>query len=111
MGHSVAALLRELEPTDPALVEAAIAARLEVRSATLIGSLARGTWSAGSDADVVALIDGPTDTPAPFRGGDYVPDHDVGAPVDVFVFTEREAASWSPRYAAEVAAGIALLQR
>jgi predicted nucleotidyltransferase len=87
-----------------------LARRPEVKRVVLIGSLARGDWSARSDADVVVVVAGSTE-PGPFRGAGYVPRTSVGAPVDVLVYTEAEAAGWSPRFAGEVQRGIVLYDR
>ncbi|MDP8969089.1 MAG: nucleotidyltransferase domain-containing protein [Actinomycetota bacterium] len=87
----------------------ALAARPEVREVVLIGSLARGDWSARSDADLVVVVDrvrGPGRDRAPH----YVPDH-VGVPVDVFVYSCDEAADWSPRFRSEVSRGLVLYRR
>jgi len=87
-----------------------LAQRPEVKRVVLIGSLARGDWSARSDADVVILV---TEArgPGPFRGSAYLPSTSVGAPVDVLVYTEAEAATWSPRFRADVESGIVLYER
>ena len=45
-----------------------LARRPEVRRVVLIGSLARGDWSARSDADVVIVVAGAPAGPGPFRG-------------------------------------------
>jgi predicted nucleotidyltransferase len=57
---------------------AELGARPEVREVVLIGSLAKGTWSARSDADVVILVDW-AEGPSAFRGPDYFPDHSSGS--------------------------------
>ncbi len=67
-----------------------LAARPEVREVVLIGSLARGDWSARSDADIVVLVDRDED-PGPFRGSKYFPTRSVGVPVDALVDTIRLA--------------------
>jgi predicted nucleotidyltransferase len=87
-----------------------LAVRPEVREVILIGSLARGDWSARSDADVVVLVDR-ADGPGPFRGSDYVPRRSVGVPVDVFVYTPRERQSWAPRFRQAVEQGRRLYER
>ena len=87
-----------------------LARRPEVQRVVLIGSLARGNWSARSDADVVVVVTGAA-APGPFRGSAYLPSMSVGAPVDVLVYTEAEAAGWSPRFRAEVQHGIVLYDR
>src|SRR5918996_5766378 len=71
--------------------------RPEVREVILIGSLARGDWSARSDADLVVLVDC-ADGPGPFRGPDYAPRRSPGVPVDVLVYTPQEQESWTPRF-------------
>lgn len=89
---------------------AELGARPEVREAILIGSLARGDWSASSDADVVVLVDRATGAPAA-RGVEYLPSRPLGIGVDVLVYTPEEAAAWRPRYRDEVARGIVLFRR
>lgn len=81
-----------------------------MQEVVLIGSLARGDWSARSDADVVVLVDR-AEEPGPFRGPAYAPARDVGVPVDVFVYTSEEAAAWRPRYRREVELGLVLYRR
>ena len=88
-----------------------LARRPEVRRVVLIGSLARGDWSARSDADVVIVVAGAPAGPGPFRGPAYLPGASVGAPVDILVYTEAEAARWSPRFAGEVQRGVVLYER
>jgi uncharacterized protein len=78
--------------------------RPEVREVILIGSLARGDWSARSDADVVVLVDS-SDSPGPFRGPAYTPRRSVGVPIDVLVYTPQERESWGPRFRHEVEEG------
>jgi predicted nucleotidyltransferase len=46
--------------------------RPEVREVVLIGSLARGDWSARSDADIVVIVDSAGDR-GPFRSQVYAP--------------------------------------
>jgi predicted nucleotidyltransferase len=84
--------------------------RPEVREVVLIGSLARGDWSARSDADVVVIVDVARER-GPFRGSEYAPAKSVGVAVDVLVYTPEEAAAWSPRFKAEVARGVILYRR
>lgn len=84
--------------------------RPEVREVILIGSLARGDWSARSDADVVVLVDR-TDLPGPFRSPDYAPRRSPGVPVDVLVYTPQEQESWTPRFRREVKRGLRLFER
>jgi predicted nucleotidyltransferase len=84
--------------------------RPEVREAVLIGSLARGDWSLRSDADIVILVDDAVE-PGPFRGAAYLPSASVGVAVDLLVYTPEEAASWSPRFRAEVERGLPLYRR
>lgn len=74
-----------------------LAARPEVREVILIGSLARGDWSAWSDADLVVLVDR-AEEGGPFRGPAYAPARGIGVPVDVLVYTPAERAGWSPRF-------------
>ncbi len=88
-------------------VEAEIAPRPEVRSVVLIGSLARGDWSARSDADLVVLVDDSAER-GPFRGAAYAPTAGIGVPVDVLVYTPSEARRWSPSFRAEVERGLVL---
>jgi predicted nucleotidyltransferase len=87
-----------------------LARRPEVQRVVLIGSLARGDWSARSDADVVVVVTSASER-GPVRGSGYLPSTSVGAPVDVLVYTEDEAADWSPRFAADVQRGIELYDR
>lgn len=87
-----------------------VAARPEVREARLIGSLARGDWSARSDADIVIVVDAARD-PGPFRGAAYAPNGPVSVPVDVLVYTPEEAAEWSARFRAEFERGLPLYAR
>lgn len=84
--------------------------RPEVREAVLIGSLARGDWSPRSDADIVIVVDGSVE-PGPFRGAAYSPAASVGVAVDILVYTPEEAATWSPRFRAEVEGGVRLYRR
>lgn len=84
--------------------------RPEVSVVVLIGSLARGDWSARSDADIVVVVDR-DDRRGSARAASYLPSADVGAPVDIFVFLPAEVAAWSPRYRREVGAGIVLYRR
>jgi predicted nucleotidyltransferase len=90
--------------------ERELAPRSEVREVVLIGSLARGDWSARSDADIVILVDHATE-PGPFRGTAYAPAASVGVAVDVFVYTPEEAANWSPRFKTEVERSLLLYRR
>ncbi len=87
-----------------------LAGRPEVREVVLIGSLARGDWSARSDADVVVVVDEAAE-PGPFRGAAYAPSESVGVAVDVLVYTPGEAADWSARFRAEVEQGVVLYRR
>ena len=87
-----------------------LAQRPEVREVVLIGSLARGDWSARSDADVVIVVDHATE-PGPFRGARYTPAASMGVAVDVLVYTPEEVATWSPRFRAEVEHGVPLFRR
>ncbi len=104
LDHSSA--LRELR----AWARKSLAARPEVREARLIGSLARGDWSARSDADVVVIVD-EAEARGPFRGGAYAPAAGVRVPVDVLVYTPEETADWSPRFRAEFERGLRLYER
>jgi predicted nucleotidyltransferase len=87
-----------------------LGSRPEVREAILIGSLARGDWSARSDADVVVVVD---DSERPFRdrAPEYAPASNPGVSVDVLVYTERERAGWRPRFRSEVERGAVLYRR
>jgi predicted nucleotidyltransferase len=87
-----------------------LARRPEVREAILIGSLARGDWSARSDADVVVVVDQAPER-GPFRGAEYAPSERIGVAVDVLVYTPEETAAWSPRFRGEVERGILLYRR
>jgi len=91
-------VLRELVP------------RPEVTEVVLIGSLARGDWSARSDADIVIVVDTARER-GPFRGADYAPATSVGVAVDILVYTPEESAAWSPRFRAEVERGVLLFRR
>lgn len=84
--------------------------RAEVREVVLIGSLARGDWSARSDADLVVLVDRAGERPG-LRGPDYAPSGKFPVSVDAFVYTPEEADSWSPRFRAEVEHGQVLYRR
>jgi uncharacterized protein len=84
--------------------------RPEVREVILIGSLARGDWSARSDADVVVVVDH-ADRPGPFRGPEYAPRRSPGVPVDVLVYTPQEQEAWTPRFRGEVERGRRLYER
>lgn len=85
-----------------------LAPRPEVREVVLIGSLARGNWSARSDADLVVVVDGGSELP---RGSDYAPTGPFPIPVDVLVFTAAGARRWSRRFRIEVERGIGLYRR
>lgn len=87
-----------------------LAQRPEVRRAVLIGSLARGDWSARSDADVVVIVDR-SELPFRMRSPDYQPRRSPGVAVDLLVYTEEERASWGPRFGAEVERGLVLFER
>lgn len=87
-----------------------LAARPEVREARLIGSLARGDWSARSDADVVLIVD-TARTAGPFRGAEYAPGATLPVPVDVLVYTQDETASWGERFRVEFDRGLPLYRR
>lgn len=87
-----------------------LARRSEVQKVVLIGSLARGDWSARSDADIVIVVDR-GEGPGPFRGVDYVPSNSIGVGVDIFVYTPEELAKTSARFRAEVAQGLLLFSR
>lgn len=90
--------------------EQELGARPEVAEVVLIGSLARGDWTARSDADVVVVVD-EADERGPFRGPDYAPREPLTVSVDAFVYTPDETAGWSPRFRAEVERGIVLHRR
>lgn len=83
-----------------------LGARPEVREVVLIGSLARGDWSARSDADLVVIVDSAKE-PGWDRAPAYTP-HDVGVATDVLVYTVEEAVEWRPRFRAEVERGVTL---
>lgn len=87
-----------------------LAARQEVQEVVLIGSLARGDWSARSDADVVVVVDEADDPPRerPLR---YAPAGRLGVGVELLVYTREETARWSPRFEAEVRGGLVLHRR
>lgn len=85
--------------------------REEVHEVRLVGSLARGDWSARSDADVVVLVDETTEPRGPLRGAEYAPRRSLGVPVDVLVYTPAEVAEASPRLRRELAAGVRLHAR
>jgi predicted nucleotidyltransferase len=87
-----------------------LGARPELERVVLIGSLARGDWSARSDADLVLLVDA-AEAPGPFRSPGYAPAASPGVPVDLFVYTPEERSSWSPRFRREVERGIVLYER
>jgi predicted nucleotidyltransferase len=76
----------------------------------LIGSLARGDWSARSDADVVVIMDHVAE-PGPFCAQSYAPRRRIGVAVDVLVYTPDERATWSERFRGEVTRGIVLSPR
>ncbi|MDQ3722776.1 MAG: nucleotidyltransferase domain-containing protein [Actinomycetota bacterium] len=99
-------MLRELRR----YAEEEIAARPEVRDAVLIGSLARGDWSARSDADLVLVVDDASE-PGPFRGSEYRPRQPVGVDVDIFVYTAEEARHLRPRMRDEIERGLTLYTR
>jgi predicted nucleotidyltransferase len=88
-----------------------LAPRAEVREVILVGSLARGDWSARSDADLVVIVDAAEEPVAPFRAPDYRPRGDAGVPIDVFVYTPEEAQEWGPRYRSDVEHGLILYRR
>lgn len=88
-----------------------LAPRPEVREVTLIGSLARGDWSARSDADLVVVVDRAREPRGGLRGPDYAPAGRFPVPVDVLVYTVEEAQGWSPRLRREVEAGVPLYRR
>lgn len=72
-----------------------LARRAEVRSAYLCGSWAKGTYTAGSDVDLVIIID--DDCPAAGlspreRVPSYLPDS-FPTGLDLFVYSESEAAT------------------
>ena len=92
-----------------AFATSVVGARPEVRMVVLIGSLARGDWSARSDADLVVVVDD-APTPARDRSPHYTP-VGVGIATDVFVFTEAEATAWSSGFRSEVERGIELFRR
>jgi uncharacterized protein len=87
-----------------------LSSRPEVREVVLIGSLARGDWSARSDADVVVIVD---DAAERFqdRSPGYTPSRSVGVSVDVFVYTSEERAGWGDRFDREVEHGVVLYRR
>jgi predicted nucleotidyltransferase len=91
-------------------VELELTPRPEVNEVVLIGSLARGDWSARSDAEIVVMVDTVRER-GPFRGSDYAPSTSVGVPVDILVFTPEDAGAWSPRFGAEVDGGVLLYRR
>lgn len=87
-----------------------LARRPEVRQVVLIGSLARGDWSARSDADLVVVVDRAPERSG-LRGPGYAPSGEFPVSVDAFVYTSQEADRWSPRFRAEVENGQILYRR
>lgn len=87
-----------------------LAARPEVRSVVLIGSLARGDWSARSDADVVIVVDA-SERPFRDRSPAYLPERSLGVAVDLLVYSDAERESWGQRFRREVERGLALFER
>ena len=79
----------------------------EVRQVVRIGSLAHGTWSTRSDADVVVVVNEHT-ADGELR---YRPSGALGIGLDLFVRTDDEIAAMGKRFAAEVAAGLPLFER
>ena len=82
----------------------------EVVRVVLIGSLARGDWSARSDADLVVISDEAPARPHD-RGAAYAPAARLPVPVDVFVFTPDETRDWGDRFRHEVDRGVVLYDR
>ncbi len=91
-------------------VDEELASRPEVLEVVLIGSLARGDWSASSDADVVAVIDASEET---FRDRSltYAPRRSVPLSLDLFVYTGGEREQWGERFRREVSDGTVLYRR
>jgi HEPN domain-containing protein/predicted nucleotidyltransferase len=87
-----------------------LSARPEVWELVLIGSLARGDWSARSDADVVVIVDEAAKR-LQDRSPAYAPSRRLGVPVDVFVYTHEERAGWADRFEREVERGVVLYRR
>jgi predicted nucleotidyltransferase len=84
--------------------------RPEVREVVLIGSLARGDWSACSDADVVVTVDEAVER-FQDRSPAYPPSRSLGVPVDVFVYAHEERVGWGDRFEREVERGVVLYRR
>lgn len=99
----VVARLREWAQSD-------LARRPGVAKVVLIGSLARGDWSARSDADVVIVVDS-SDEAFRHRAGNNAPSSSLGIDLDLFVYTEVERRSWGPRFRREVERGETLWER
>jgi uncharacterized protein len=81
-----------------------LGARPEVARVILIGSLARGDWSARSDADMVVIADEAVPR-AHDRGVAYAPRAPLPVPVDLLVFTADESGQWGDRFRREVESG------
>lgn len=91
-------------------VDEELAARPEVLEVVLIGSLARGDWSASSDADAVVVVDASQEA---FRDRSvtYAPRQRVPVSIDLFVYTSAERERWGERFRREVSAGTVLYRR
>lgn len=63
-------------------------ARGDVLSVGIFGSLARGGWGVGSDADIIVLLDG-SEKDFPERALDF-DTLSLPVPVDLLVYTTRE---------------------
>jgi predicted nucleotidyltransferase len=86
---------------------AAVGARPEVIRVVLFGSLADGTWSAASDADVLVLVHRhPAEGPLAYR-----PAGPLGIGLDLFVRTPDELAAMGERFNQVVARGRVLAGR
>lgn len=82
--------------------------RDDVIAVILIGSLARGDWTAASDADLVVVVDEDA-RPHRERSAELTPTS-VGVSVDVVVHTADELARLSARMAETLREGIVLYE-
>lgn len=83
---------------------ATVATRPEVLRVVLFGSLADGTWSAASDADVLVVVrHHPPEGVLAYR-----PPGALGIGLDLFVRTPAELEAMGERFARAVARGVVL---